>query len=100
MVIFYVGLEGLGSLSLQNEPDERGLAGDVTLEGSIPKLGEFKIDITTGPSTNKPPKIGHEKYWNEKPLDRTSYHSLKVPAEDVWKAKGKGHIPRSRRRWR
>ncbi|KAG0127972.1 glycoside hydrolase [Tuber indicum] len=87
MVIFYVGLEGLGSLSLQNEPDERGLAGDVTLEGSMPELGEFKIDITTGPGTNKPPQVGHKKYWKEKPLDRTLYRSLKVPEEDVWKAK-------------
>jgi mannosyl-oligosaccharide glucosidase len=97
MAVFYVGLEGFGSLGLTNEPDTKGLVGDVTLEGSAPKLGEFKIDITTGPKTNKPPGVGHEKYWKEKPLDRTQYSSMQVPVDELWKAKGGSYVAPSER---
>lgn len=85
---FYVGLEGFGSVSLVNEPDESGLEGTVQLEGSIPRLGDFKIDVTSGPESNKAPRVIHPTYWAEKPLDRTLYHSVKVPEDQVWNAKG------------
>jgi mannosyl-oligosaccharide glucosidase len=88
MVVFYVGLEGFGSLNLANEPDEKGLEGTVTLEGSLAKLGDFKIDITTGPKTNKAPPATNKRLWAEKPLDRTLYHSFQVADDEVWKAKG------------
>lgn len=78
---------------MTNEPDEKGLEGDVTLQGSVPKLGEFKIDITAGPQTNRPPMSGSKKCWNEKPLDRTLYHSAQVPEAEVWKAKGEYPCP-------
>jgi mannosyl-oligosaccharide glucosidase len=82
-VWFYSGVEGLGKMELVNEPDEMGLVGNVNLKGSIPRLGEFKLQITTGPKTNKNPTSGHTR-----PLDRTHYVSVEKPSKDVWRAKG------------
>lgn len=72
-----------------NEPDEKGLEGTVQLEGSVPRLGDFKIDITPGPESNRPPQVVNPTYWTEKPLDRTLYHSVKASENQVWNAKGK-----------
>ena len=85
-VVFYAGMEGLGSLDVTNEPDDLGQEGTVTIAGQTIDLGEFKIDITKGPSTNIPMTRTHES-WDQKPLDRTIVQSLQVPPEALWQAK-------------
>lgn len=66
-VYFYFGIDGLGSLDLENEEDEdvritfvhqllanshsscvKGLSGIVKFEGSTPDLGEFSIRVEDG----------------------------------------------------
>ena len=85
-LIFYAGMEGLGSLDVTNEPDDLGQKGVVTMAGQTVELGDFKIDITTGPETNIPPPHTHES-WDQKPLDRTLVHSIQVPPEALWQVK-------------
>ncbi|KAM0796819.1 glycoside hydrolase [Usnea florida] len=85
-VLFYAGMEGFGSLSVQNERDDRGVSGPVNMEGSSNELGEFKIQVTEGPSTNSHPPPNHKSY-EEKPLDRSVVASLQVPEGSIWQAK-------------
>jgi len=89
-VIFYVGNEGSGDIKLANTPDNKGLVGNIELDGSLPVLGDFKLEVTTGPETNRPPELGNAEAWAEKPLDRTMYMSVQVPFQHVWKVKGNG----------
>ncbi|KAL2217079.1 putative mannosyl-oligosaccharide glucosidase [Thermoascus aurantiacus ATCC 26904] len=85
-VIFYAGLEGLGSLKVANEPDPLGFEGDVKLAGHTPELGDFTIDVTAGPESNEHPHHSHPSYA-EKPLDRTMVASLYMPPDVLWQTK-------------
>ncbi|KAI9843789.1 MAG: Processing alpha glucosidase I [Thelocarpon superellum] len=85
-VVFYATMEGLGSLEVMNEQDARGFEGTVTLHGSTAELGEFAIDITTGPESNVHPEHSHPAY-EEKPLDRTMVLSTTAPEHALWQAK-------------
>ena len=84
-VMFYAGIEGLGSLEVQNAPDELGIEGDVNLAGSSNELGEFGIRITESVENRHPPKQ-HPSY-DGKPLDRTIVSSAQVPEGSLWQAK-------------
>ena len=85
-VIFYASMEGFGSLDVANEPDDLGFLDTVTLQGQTNELGNFKLDITTGPDTNAHPPATHETYGS-KPLDRTIVASFQVPEEAIWQTK-------------
>ena len=85
-VVFYVGMEGFGSLDFANEQDDLGQKGTVTLQGQTADLGDFKIDITRGPDSNTAPKHQHPS-WDSKPLDRTMASSMRVPSDALWQAK-------------
>jgi mannosyl-oligosaccharide glucosidase len=85
-VVFYAGMDGLGSLEFTNEQDDLGQEGTVTLQGRTADLGDFRIDITRGPDTNAAPKHQHPS-WDSKPLDRTMTSSMQVPSDALWQAK-------------
>ena len=85
-VIFYGSMEGFGSLEIENEPDDLGYEGTVTMQGQTTELGDFKIDITTGPDSNRHPPVTHKAYGS-KPLDRTMVASFQVPEEAIWQTK-------------
>ena len=85
-MVFYAGMEGLGELTVQNEHDDLGQEGPVTLSGQSPGLGEFNIDIVDGPECSHP--VRTHKEWDTKPLDRTIVSSMQVPAASIWQAKG------------
>ncbi|KAL3257751.1 hypothetical protein ABHI18_006579 [Aspergillus niger] len=86
-VLFYAGLEGLGNLGVEGEPeDPRGFTGDVKLGGFTTDLGDFSIDVTSGPESNEYPEHGHPTY-DEKPLDRTLVSSLTMHPEQLWQTK-------------
>ena len=91
-VVFYVanGNEE-GVIKLVNKPDDKGLVGNVDFEGNLPVLGGFKLQVTTGPKTNRPPELGAPEAWAERPLSRTMYVSVQLSSEYVWRAKGKNH---------
>jgi mannosyl-oligosaccharide glucosidase len=87
-VVFYAGLEGLGSLGVSTENDDpRGFEGDVKLDGFTADLGHFSINVTAGPKTNEHPEYNHPSY-DDKPLDRTIVSSFAVPPEHTWQTKG------------
>lgn len=86
-LVFYAGMEGFGSLSVENEPDDLGIEGDVKLVGSSNELGDFSLEITEGPETNSHPPATHKSYA-DKPLDRTMVTSVQLPEEQIWQAKG------------
>lgn len=85
-VVFYAGMDGLGSLEFANEQDDLGQEGTVTLQGQTADLGNFRIDIARGPESNVAPKHRHQS-WDSKPLDRTMASSMQVPSEALWQAK-------------
>ena len=83
-VVFYTSLEGLGSLEVENEPDDMGYTGDVDLKGESEGLGTYKLTVTKGRGFH--PAASHPAY-NDKPLDRTMVHSFSVPENILWQAK-------------
>ncbi|KAI9762847.1 MAG: Processing alpha glucosidase I [Chaenotheca gracillima] len=85
-VVFYTGLEGLGSLIIADDDVTTNESGGVVINGRSVELGEFKIDITRGPSTNVHPAHRHPSYV-EKPLDAPIVHSSQVPEEALWQTK-------------
>jgi mannosyl-oligosaccharide glucosidase len=84
-IIFYAGMEGLGSLDMTNEKNELGYEGNVIIEGQSLDLGDFKIEVTEGPKNKHPPPT--HKSYEDKPLDRTMVTSLQVPEDVLWQAK-------------
>lgn len=87
-LLFYAAMEGSGSIEVGSEPEELGYTDDVRLAGAAPGLGEFKIDVTRGPASNKYPEKTHPSY-DDKPLDRTMVSSLKTEPSILWQAKSK-----------
>jgi mannosyl-oligosaccharide glucosidase len=86
-MIFYAGMEGLGSLRVDNAEDHpQGFDGDVKLKGFTPELGDFTIDVTKGPESNEYPSFSHP-VSAEKPLDQTFVATLEMPQEHLWQAK-------------
>lgn len=85
-VLFYAGMEGFGSLSVQNGRDDLGIVGAIAMEGSSNELGNFQLQITEGPDTNSHPPPNHKSY-EAKPLDRSMVASLQVPEGAMWQAK-------------
>ena len=85
-VIFYAAMEGFGSLSVENERDDLGIEGKVTMVGSSNELGDFTLEVTEGSSINKHPPPSHKSY-GAKPLDRTIVQSLQVPEDGLWQSK-------------
>lgn len=85
-MFFYVAREGLGSLEITNEQDEKGFEGAVRLRGEVPGLGEFGIEVTKGVEggmQNRYPVHDHPSF-EMKPLDRTLAHSFQLPEEALW----------------
>ncbi|KAI4148644.1 MAG: hypothetical protein LQ340_005003 [Diploschistes diacapsis] len=85
-VVFYASMEGLGSLVVENEPDPLGFGDVVTLKGTTQELGDFKIDVTPGPKSNRHPSSPDARFGS-KPLDRTMVASMNVPEEAIWQTK-------------
>ncbi|RAL02713.1 mannosyl-oligosaccharide glucosidase [Aspergillus ibericus CBS 121593] len=86
-VMFYAALEGLGNLGVAtNSEDPHGFDGDVKLTGFTTDLGDFSIDVTSGPDSNEHPEHDHPTY-EEKPLDRTLVSSLTLHPEQLWQTK-------------
>lgn len=88
-VLFTVGVEGMGSLEVQDVEEgdnkERGFEGDLKIGGETPELGEFLFTVTEAEGAH--PSNFHEPTWNKKPLDRTLVHSIQAPQEAMWQAK-------------
>ena len=87
-VMFYVGLEGLGSL--EADTGEEGEVKEPQIKGSTAELGDFDIKITKGQG-NKVPTSSHAAA-NEKSLDKDLVKSLTVPLDAIWQSKGLSHI--------
>ena len=86
-VWFYAAIEGLGSVEVQDaEAVDTGYGGDVVFDGQSQDLGDFTLTITA-PDANSHPLHSHPSYA-AKPLDRTLVHSLQVPDDALWQAKG------------
>lgn len=85
-VIFYAAVEGFGSLSVQNDEDKLGIEDPVIMKGSSSELGDFVLEVTNGPSSNRHPSSTHPSYA-EKPLDRNIVNSMQVPDQNIWQAK-------------
>ena len=83
-MIFYASLEGLGALEVENDVNELGYEGDVTLVGNSEGLGHYRVTVTAGRAFH--PKDTHPSYAT-KPLDRTIVHSESLQQEVIWQTK-------------
>ncbi|KAJ5984938.1 hypothetical protein N7522_012134 [Penicillium canescens] len=88
-MIFYTTLEGLGHVGVETDTNEEssGIEGNVKLTGYSSELGDFSIDITTGPDSNKYPHFDHPSSTN-RPLTNSLVGSVSFPEEQLWQAKG------------
>lgn len=88
-VWFTVGMEGIGSLEVQDaeKGGEDGFEGDVVFNGQSNDLGEFRLSIVEAEGKTHHPIHNHPSYQS-KPLDRSIVHSVQVPAEALWQGKG------------
>jgi mannosyl-oligosaccharide glucosidase len=88
-MIFYTTLEGLGHVGVETDTNEEpsGIEGNVKLSGYSSELGDFSIDVTTGPDTNKHPRFDHPSSAN-RPLTNSLVGSVSFPEEQLWQAKG------------
>jgi mannosyl-oligosaccharide glucosidase len=68
-----------------NESNLKGFEDDIELEGSAYALGEFSIEVTKGPETNRHPVFSHPSKTH---FDNSIYAALPVPQEQMWLAKG------------
>ncbi|PSK45137.1 hypothetical protein B9Z65_2277 [Elsinoe australis] len=86
-VVFSLGLEGLGSLEVDDsdsDAEELGYTGDVNFKGQTGDLGEFSITVTEGKGDHPRHALQGKKL---DPLERTRVHSLQVPDAAIWQAK-------------
>ncbi|KAK6354147.1 Processing alpha glucosidase I [Orbilia blumenaviensis] len=88
-VFFWAGLEGDGTVSLENEADKLGIKGSVNLKGNVPGLDDFHIEVTEGPATNMPPSELDSRMdeFEEHDISRSFYRVGSYPAEHIWRIK-------------
>ena len=88
-MIFYTTLEGLGELSvdMNTASSSSPLDGDLKLNGYSSELGDFSIDVTSGPDSNEYFNHDHPTY-DEKPLGQGIVSSATMPQQHLWQAKG------------
>ncbi|KAF7724424.1 Processing alpha glucosidase I [Apophysomyces ossiformis] len=79
-VMFYIGLEGEGSMDVTSKLSPKGLRSPVKLEGDTPELGDFEIQIVDGPSNRYPED-------NDRDFSLTQWWGVEVPEDHVWRAK-------------
>ncbi|KAJ8482276.1 hypothetical protein ONZ51_g5462 [Trametes cubensis] len=84
--VFYVGLEGLGGIDMDNEEDENGLEGTVSFTGSTPDLDDFTIRIEEGPHNTLITEGSYASDFQHR-LGKTHYLGARVPPGQVWQAK-------------
>ncbi|PVF95183.1 glycoside hydrolase [Serendipita vermifera] len=85
-MMYYFGLEGLGSLGWDSKQDDDGVTGPIHLSGSTPDLGDFSIRIEDGPESIYTIHGGQVEDFRPR-LGKTHYFGTRMPAGDVWKAK-------------
>ncbi|KAL7421132.1 Processing alpha glucosidase I [Cryptotrichosporon argae] len=85
-VIYHFGLEGLGELTLDQEDEEDGIESQVTLTGSSPQIGKFRIRVVDHPE-NKPIPLGPYAADFAHTAGKTAFFGLRLPTGDVWKIK-------------
>lgn len=86
-LVWYSALEGRGELNLQSKLTDKGIDGAVKLKGSTPDLGDFTIDVTRGPKSNKHPIAKGHSLEKSKPADKTHYAALTVADDNSWMTK-------------
>ncbi|RIB03101.1 Glycoside Hydrolase Family 63 protein [Gigaspora rosea] len=85
-ILYYLGLEGDGSIDLESRLDQSGLDNPVELSGETPDLGQFAIKIVDGPD-NRIPRSAALKMQTHPDLRKTQYLGHLIPDGDIWRAK-------------
>ncbi|KAJ7581002.1 glycoside hydrolase [Mycena floridula] len=85
-LIFYFGLEGLGSLDLETDENENGLEGEVKLSGSTVELDDFSIRIVDGPDNVAITEGPHAAAFQAR-IGKTHFLGQPVPSGSIWQAK-------------
>ncbi|CAD6565408.1 MAG: Processing alpha glucosidase I [Tremellales sp. Tagirdzhanova-0007] len=84
--IYHLGLEGLGELALLNEPDDDGIEGSITLRGSSPQLGNFRIRIVDHPSAIPLQVMINPEEFSHL-VGKTAFFGWGIPTGEVWRIK-------------
>jgi mannosyl-oligosaccharide glucosidase len=61
------------------------MEGNILLEGATHNLGEFTLEITEGPKSNRYPVYSHPSKTN---FDKSIYAAVPLQPDEIWKAKG------------
>ncbi|KZT58943.1 glycoside hydrolase family 63 protein [Calocera cornea HHB12733] len=91
-LIFYAGLDGFGSLEIDQEALTEVPEVPIVLTGRTPELGEFKMRIENGPDNSY---VRRGRHWEDfvHKSDKTHVAGIVVPDGTVWQAKD--HVSRA-----
>lgn len=88
-LIYHLGLEGLGSFSLDHddvESENNGIEGDITLTGSSAEFGDFRIRIVDHPEIVTSIRGNHHQVFADDE-GKTSFLGVNLPDGHVWRIK-------------
>ncbi|KAG8941772.1 Processing alpha glucosidase I [Tulasnella sp. 424] len=85
-VVSYQGIEGLGSLELDNAPDSNGLTGEIVFNGESVDLGKFRLRRVESPESQILTEGPHADRFEEK-NGKTHFIGRMVPDGKLWRAK-------------
>ncbi|KAH7889795.1 glycoside hydrolase [Phlebopus sp. FC_14] len=84
--IFYVGLEGLGTIDMITDEDENGIDGPLEFSGNTLNLDEFTVRVVDGPNNHAVTTGPHSDIFAER-LGKTHFVGLRVQPDHIWTAK-------------
>jgi mannosyl-oligosaccharide glucosidase len=87
-LIYHLGLEGLGSFTLDQDVDEQsnGIEGDISLTGSSAEFGDFRIRIVDHPEIVTSIRGNHHQLFADNE-GKTSFLGVNLPDGQVWRIK-------------
>ncbi|KAK9463984.1 glycoside hydrolase [Lipomyces oligophaga] len=86
-MVFYFGLDGIGISDLSNKFNKQGYAQTVSFAGNAVGIGNFKLDVTRGPSELNKVLPNVHAIGSVSPLSNTHVLNLMADYGSVWKAK-------------
>lgn len=88
-MIYHLGLEGLGSISLDQDDVEsqtNGIEGDISLSGSSAEFGDFRIRIVDHPDIVTSIRGNHHQVFADNE-GKTAFLGVNLPDGQVWRIK-------------
>ncbi|KAI8843588.1 glycoside hydrolase [Chytridium lagenaria] len=88
MLYYYVGLDGIGTMDLKSNAEEKGYDGPVVAGGSTPDLGDFQVTFMDSFEDQLNPAPSSGPHLSNLPfVGKTQLAGLRLPPGELWKVK-------------